>query len=97
MRGHEDVGRLHADWTNAFEDLHLEPIEITEEAGTTLVRVHFHAGIKGSDQELDMDEVWLLSWCDERVIEIREFNTKEDALRSLGQATVAAPNEGGPA
>ena len=35
LRGHDQVRELYADWTGAFEDLQLEPIEVSEVAGKT--------------------------------------------------------------
>jgi ketosteroid isomerase-like protein len=86
LRGHEDVRRLNADWTEAFEDLRLEATQISDVAGKTVVDVHFHAHIRGSLQEVDMDEVWLVTWRDDMIVEIREFRTSGEALRSLGLA-----------
>jgi ketosteroid isomerase-like protein len=85
LRGYEDARQLVADWSAAFDNLHLEPIEITQAVGKTVVDVHLHGKMRGTEQELDMDEVWVLGWRDERIVEIREFNTREEALRSLGQ------------
>jgi hypothetical protein len=31
-----------------------------------------------------MDEVWVYSWRGAKVIEIREYRTKDEALQSLG-------------
>ena len=61
-----------------------EPVEISEVAGRTIAVVQFRGRIKGSGREVDMDEVWVYSWRREKVIEIREYRTKEEALRSLG-------------
>jgi hypothetical protein len=36
-----------------------------------------------------LDEVWVVSERDGKAIEIREYNTKEEALRSLGQVASA--------
>jgi ketosteroid isomerase-like protein len=86
LRGHEEVTQLYADWTEAFEDLRLEPVEISEVAGRTIAVLHFRGRIKGSRQEVDMDEVWVYSWRDQKIIEIREYRTKDEALRSLEPA-----------
>jgi len=86
LRGHEQVKELYADWSAAFEDFQVEPVEVSEVAGRTVVVVHAHGSIKGSGQEVDMDEVWVYSWHDERVIEIREYITKDEALRTLGSS-----------
>jgi ketosteroid isomerase-like protein len=86
LRGHGQVKQLYADWTEAFEGLQVEPVEISEVAGRTVVVVHLHGRVRGSGQEVDMDEVWVYSWHDEKVIELREYVTKDEALRSLGSS-----------
>ncbi len=83
LRGHEAVEQLNADWAEAFESLHLEPIEVSEVAGKTVLAVHFHARIRGTAESLDMDEVWVLSWRDDKIVEIREYTGKDEALKSM--------------
>jgi ketosteroid isomerase-like protein len=75
-----------AGWVEAFEDLHNEPGEIIELAGRIVVDMHVRGRVRGSGEEVDMDEVWVVTERDEKIIEIREYNTKEEALRSLGEA-----------
>jgi ketosteroid isomerase-like protein len=84
LRGHEEVRQLYADWADAFDDLHVEPVEMSEVAGRTIAVIHFRGRIKGSRQNVDMDEVWVYGWREDKVIEIREYRTKEEALESLG-------------
>jgi ketosteroid isomerase-like protein len=84
--GHEEIARMVAEWEVAFDDLVLEPVEIREVAGKVLVLVHTQARIKGSGEVVEMDEVHVLRMRDGKLIEIREYLTKEEALRSLGGA-----------
>jgi ketosteroid isomerase-like protein len=86
LRGHEQVEQLYAEWSEAFEDLQIEPVEVSEVADRTIVAVHVHGSVKGSGQEVDMDEVWVYSWRGEKVIELREYRTKDEALKSLGSS-----------
>ena len=83
LRGHEQVEQLYAEWTETFDDLQLEPVEISEVAGRAIVALHFRGRIKGSGQEVQMDEVWVYRLRDGKVIEIREYRTKEEAVASL--------------
>jgi ketosteroid isomerase-like protein len=84
LRGYEDVRQRDADWKQAFGDLHLEPIEVSEASGRTVVLVHFHGRLKGSGDIVDMHEVWVLSWRDDRIIQIREYKNKPEALKAVG-------------
>ena len=83
LHGYEDVTRRDADWMKAFGELHLEPIELSEASGKTVVVVHFHGRIKGSGDIVDMNEVWVLSWRGDRIIEIREYKKKAEALKAV--------------
>jgi ketosteroid isomerase-like protein len=84
LHGHEDVKQLVAEWTAAFEDFQTEPVEVSEVAGRTIAVLHAHGRVRGSGQEVDMDEVWVFGWNDERIVEIREYRTKDEALEALG-------------
>jgi ketosteroid isomerase-like protein len=83
LHGYEDIKRRDADWEQAFGALHLEPIEISEASGQTVVVVHFHGRLKGSEDIVDMNEVWVLTWRGDRIIEIREYNNKAEALKAV--------------
>jgi ketosteroid isomerase-like protein len=83
LRGHEDVERRDAEWKQAFGHLHLEPIEVSEASGRTVVLVHFHGQVKGSGDVVDMTEVWVLSWRGDQIIEIREYKNKSEALSAV--------------
>ena len=84
LHGYEDVKRRDADWKQAFGDLHLEPVEVSEASGKTVVLVHFHGGLRGNGDLVDMYEVWVLSWRDDRIIQIREYKNKAEALKAVG-------------
>jgi ketosteroid isomerase-like protein len=82
LHGYEDVERRDADWIQAFGDLHLEPIEVSEASGKMVVLVHLHGRIKGSGDIVDLNEVWVVSWRSDKIIEIREYKNKAEALES---------------
>ena len=86
LHGYEDVMRRDADWKQAFGDLQLQPIEVDEALGETVVLVHFHGRIKGRGDIVDMHEVWVLSWHGDRIIEIREYKNKAEALKAVESA-----------
>jgi ketosteroid isomerase-like protein len=93
LRGHEQVKRMFAEWADAFEDFDGEPVDISDVAGRTIVVIHLRGRIKGSGQTIEMDEVWVYSWRGEKVIEIHEYRTKDEALRSL-ESSVEPGGEG---
>jgi ketosteroid isomerase-like protein len=82
LHGYEDVKRRDADWIQAFEDLRLEPIEVSGTSGKTVVLVHLHGRIKGSEDIVDLNEAWVLSWRSDKIIEIRAYKNKAEALEA---------------
>lgn len=82
LHGYEDVKRRDADWIQAFGDLHLEPIEASEASGKTVVLVHFRGRVKDGGDIVDMNEVWVLSWRRDKIIEIREYKNKAEAFEA---------------
>ena len=62
---------------------HLQPIELHEASGKTVVLVHFHGRIKGGGDIVDMNEAWVLSWRSDKIIEIREYKNKAEALKAV--------------
>jgi ketosteroid isomerase-like protein len=84
LHGLQQVEQLFAEWSEAFEDLQIDPVEISEVAGRTIAVLRLRGRVKGSAQAVEMDEVWVYRWRDEKAIEIREYATKDEALRSLG-------------
>jgi hypothetical protein len=82
LQGYEDVKRRDADWIQAFGDLHLAPIEVSEAWARTVVLVHFHGRIKGSGDRVDIDEVWVRGWRSDKIIELREYKNKAEALEA---------------
>jgi ketosteroid isomerase-like protein len=85
-RGHEAIVQMVAGWVDAFEDLRNEPGEMIEVEGKIVMDMHVHGRVKGSGEEVDMDEVWVVTEREGKIVEIREYNTREEALRSLEHA-----------
>jgi ketosteroid isomerase-like protein len=81
--GYEDIKRRDADWKEAFGELHLEPTKVSEASSKTIVLVHFRGRIKGSAHIVDMNEVWVLSWRGDRIIEISEYKNEAEALKAV--------------
>jgi len=84
LHGLEQVKRLFAEWLEAFDDFEIVPMEVSEVAGRTIALLRLRGRVKGSAQTVEMDEVWVYRWRDQKAIEIREYATKDEALRALG-------------
>ena len=83
-RGREEFASLIAEWMEAFDDLLVEPLEIFETGGRVVAVLRLSGHIKGSDQQVAMEEVHVLSLRDGMFSEVREYPTKSEALTALG-------------
>ncbi len=83
-RGREEWAHFSAEWIDAFDDFHLEPVEIFETDGRVVGVVQLIGRIKGSDQQVEMETAYVYSFRDGLVSEVREYATKREALKALG-------------
>jgi ketosteroid isomerase-like protein len=83
-RGREEIAGLWAEWGDSFDSLLMEPFEIFETGGKAVAVVQFSGRIRGSDQQVQMEEVHVFSFRDGMISEVREYPTKSEALKALG-------------
>jgi len=83
-RGREEFASVMAEWIDAFDDFHVEPGEIFETGGKVVAVLQVSGRIKGSDQQVAMEEVHVMSLRDGMFSEVREYPTKSEALTALG-------------
>ena len=83
-RGREGLARLIAEWIDAFDDLLVEPVEIFQTGGKVIAVLRLSGRIKGSDQQVAMEEVHVMSLRDGMFGEVREYPTKGEALTAMG-------------
>jgi ketosteroid isomerase-like protein len=83
-RGREELARVMAEWIAAFDDFHVEPVEIFETGGKVVALLQVSGHIKGSDQQVAMEEVHVMSLRDGMFSDVREYPTKSEALKALG-------------
>ena len=80
-RGHDGVAGLRDEWAGTFEEF----IEELIDAGEYVVAVlHIHGRISASSQQLEMAETHIGRWIGGRLVEVREYATKDEALMALG-------------
>jgi ketosteroid isomerase-like protein len=85
-RGYDEAERYIAGWTEAFEDLRCEPLELSDVSDKIVAVVRLHGRLRGSGEPVDMQEVHVWGYRDGKFESMHEYNTKEEALRSLGLA-----------
>jgi ketosteroid isomerase-like protein len=89
LLGHDEIARNVASWYEAFGELVVEPGEVSEVGGKIVADVRLRGRITGSGEEVEMDEVHVVTISDGKVVEVREYLTREEAICSLGPAAAA--------
>jgi ketosteroid isomerase-like protein len=83
-RGHGGAATLMAEWFGAFDDLGLDIEELIDAGDRVVVVMRLHGCLKGSTEEVDMSETHVVSMRDQKITEIHEYQTKDEALRAVG-------------
>jgi ketosteroid isomerase-like protein len=85
-RGRDGVAALAADWAATFEDFGVNVEELIDGGEHVVAVLQVHGRIRGSSQELDMSEAHVGRWVDGKLAEVREYATREQALKAAGLA-----------
>lgn len=85
-RGYAGVAELMSSWATAFDDFRLEPEELIDADDRVVAVLRLHGRVRGSGQEVEMEETQIWRYVDGRAIEVREYPTKAEALEALGRA-----------
>jgi ketosteroid isomerase-like protein len=79
-RGHEGAAAVVSEWTAAFEDLRIDVEEQIDVGDRVISVVWLRGRMRDSGQTIEMQEVHVCRVKDGRIIEIREYRTKAEAL-----------------
>ncbi len=84
--GHGGIARLMDFWADNFDDLSVEPEEFVDAGESVVVSsvVRGRGKASGAPVELHYAFVWTLR--DGKIVAVREYQRKEDALEALGVA-----------
>jgi ketosteroid isomerase-like protein len=78
--GHDGVAKLAQDWDTVFEDPRFEVEDYIDRGDCVVVPMVLRGRIRGSEQDLEMPETWVLKLCDGIVVEVHEYCTLAEAL-----------------
>ncbi len=84
-RGHEEIARMNAEFMGSFESFRAEPLELFERDGKVVAVVRVSGRVKGTEHRVEMEEVHVWSFHDGLVSEVREYLTKDEALKAIGR------------
>jgi uncharacterized protein len=83
-RGHDSIRAMWGTWEEMFAEFRAEAEEYIE-AGDSVVAPGWLSG-RGRDSGLTVREpyTWVFTWRDDKVMEVREYRTKAEALEAVG-------------
>jgi ketosteroid isomerase-like protein len=90
FRGREAVRALAARWMDLFSDLRFEVKEYIDVGDYVLVPARVVGRMPGSDTDVGIDEVFVNKCRNGRIVEVREFRTKEEALETVAGSEQAS-------
>ena len=85
-RGHEALAALAAEWVGSFEDLRFEIEDVIDRDDYVVLPIVLRGRIRGSDEEVAMRETHVCKIRDGLLVEVREYQTLEEALEAVGLA-----------
>jgi len=77
---------MRASWRTAFDEGRGEPQAFIEAGECIIVPVHFRGRPRGSDEYVEVDETHAYRLSDGKIIEVREYRTKAEALAAMGMS-----------
>ena len=83
-RGLDGVMKLVGSWNATFEDFTGEPQEFIDAGDLVVVPLHFTGRMRGTQSEVSLDETHVYTLRDGRIVHIREYRTKAEALAAFG-------------
>jgi ketosteroid isomerase-like protein len=84
FRGYRGILALAARWTDLLSDLRLEVKEYIDAGEYVIMSGRFHGHTADSDAEVVNDEVLVNKFRDGKVVEVREYRTRAEALEAAG-------------
>ena len=83
-RGVAEVASLLAEWYGSFEDFSGAPEDFIDAGGHVVVPIVFTGRPHGSDAVVTVEETQVYTVRDGRIVRVREYRTKAEALAALG-------------
>jgi len=78
------VREFISEWMGVFDDSRIDVQELIDADDRVTAVLRIRGRIRGSDEEVDMPETWAIKLVDGKTVEIWEYNTKAEALKSVG-------------
>ena len=83
-RGVEAIIALIADWAQSFEDFSVEPLEFIDAGDRVVMPMTARRRPHGSEQTVEVPETQVYTVRNGKIVEVREYRTKAEALKVVG-------------
>lgn len=83
-RGHDGVRRLFSRFTDVMESIWFESEELIDAGEHVVVPLRWGGRGKGSAVEFEEREAWIFTVRDMKIVAIREYATREQAVEAAG-------------
>src|SRR6266568_1639953 len=82
-RGYAGVAQHLFSWVEAFEDLRVDPEELIDADDLVVAVVRLGGRIRDSGHDVEMEETHVWRLLDGKATEVREYQTKAEALKAV--------------
>jgi ketosteroid isomerase-like protein len=83
-RGIEAVVAMLQGWDDAFDDFHASPLDFIAVGESVVVPYKVRGRLRGSSSEVEVAETQVYKLREGKIIEVREYRTREQALKAVG-------------
>ena len=90
FRGHDEVLQMVARWTEAFPGFRAEVEDYIDAGEYVVVPMRLSGQMPGSDANVGVDDVLVQRLCDGKIVEVREYRSREAALGAVAERASGA-------
>jgi ketosteroid isomerase-like protein len=84
LRGPAAVAAMMGEWFNSFDQFRVEALEFIDGGKCVVVPLRYSGRLPGSGAEVAIEETNVFWVRDGKVVEVREYRTKPEALEAAG-------------
>ena len=89
LHGPKEVARMWREWVGSFDDFRIEPLEFIDAGERIVVPFRMRGRMPGSSAEVAVEETHVYSFRNGKVVEVREYRTKPEALEAAGLSSTS--------
>jgi len=83
-RGYAEIGELNSSWADSFDDYQVEPRDLIDAGDHVVIPIVIRGRVKGTDVPVEQEEVWVATFREGRIVQVREYRTMSEAQEAIG-------------